>query len=144
MIWSTGEGNGFTTGESWLPFAKAANRYSVENQELEDDSMLHFYRKLLGLRNKDSVLRLGLCSFIDITCIHILAYCRELDEDQRLILLNMSGKIQTFGIPLLQDKDIRCEKLFSTHMVQEPEMDSLHAITMQPYQGSIYRLVSKQ
>lgn len=142
MIWSTGEGNGFSSTESWLPFAKAANRYSVENQELEPDSMLQFYRGMLSLRKVDEVLRLGLCTFIDTSCIHILAYCRELGDEARLILLNMSSKTQVCTVPLLQDKALQCERMFSTHPLGPDEI-SMNNLTLKPYQGSIYSLKSK-
>ena len=142
MVWSTGEGNGFTTGESWLASAKAANRYSVENQELEQDSMLHFYRRLLSLRKEDEVLRNGLCTFIDTSCMHILAYCREIGSDQRLILLNMSNKNQICSVPLVQTSAMQCELIFSTE-AQSGRMDDLHAIQIGPFQGRIYRLLVK-
>lgn len=144
MIWNTGEGNGFTTGESWLAFAKAANRYSVENQELETESMLHFYRRLLALRKKDEVLRNGLCSFVDTNNTHILAYCREIEADQRLILLNMSAKQITCSIPMLQVKDMQCEIMFATDGVRPEQIESPHAITIGGYQGRIYRLVDNR
>jgi alpha-glucosidase len=142
MVWSTGEGNGFTTGESWLASAKAANRYSVENQELEQDSMLHFYRRLLSLRKEDEVLRNGLCTFIDTSCMHILAYCREIGSDQRLILLNMSNKNQICSVPLVQTRAMQCELIFSTE-ARSGRMDDLHAIQIGPFQGRIYRLLVK-
>lgn len=144
MIWNTGEGNGFTTGESWLAFAKAANRFSVENQELEPDSMLHFYRRLLALRKEDEVLRNGFCWFLDTTNTHILAYCREIQDDQRLIVLNMSAKRIKCSIPVLQEKETQCEVIFATDLVRPEQIEDPHAITIGGYQGRIYRLVANR
>ncbi len=141
MIWNTGEGNGFSTGLSWLPTAKAANRYSVENQELESDSMLHMYRRLIALRKEDEVLRNGVCSFLDATSVHILAYCREVEDDQRLILLNMSAKRQTFKVPQLNKSDVKCERIFDTAALTKEPLVQGGEFSLEAYQGCIYRLL---
>nr|WP_321294394.1 alpha-amylase family glycosyl hydrolase [uncultured Sphaerochaeta sp.] len=141
MVWSTGEGNGFSTVEPWLPFAKASNRYSVENQEMEESSMLLYYRNLLELRKDDETLRRGLTSFVETTNVHVLAYCREHQGQQRLILLNFSKRRQTVDLPSFALKNLSCELVFSTHASPSgaPVMQ-FENLLLQPYQGLIVRL----
>ena len=144
MVWSIGEGNGFSTAAPWLPFAKASNRYSVENQELEESSMLHHYRVLLALRKDDDTLRRGLTSFVDTSNVHILAYCREHEGQQRLILLNFSKRRQTVDLPSFALKNLSCTLVFSTHptLLHADDM-GFENMMLEPYQGLILSLADQ-
>ncbi len=144
MVWSIGEGNGFSTAAPWLPFAKASNRYSVENQELEESSMLHHYRVLLALRKDDDTLRRGLTSFVDTSNVHILAYCREHEGQQRLILLNFSKRRQTVDLPSFALKNLSCTLVFSTHptLLHADDM-GFENLMLEPYQGLILSLADQ-
>ena len=59
MQWSSGENLGFSTGapESlYLPIDPAQNAPTVESQEADPNSMLHFVRKLIALRQENEEL----------------------------------------------------------------------------------------
>lgn len=140
MVWTTGEGNGFTNGKSWLPFTNSANRYCVENEELETGSMLQFYRTLLVLRKEDEVLRRGFCTFLDPSSPHVLAYLRELDEQKHLVLLNMRGRTQQFTLSAMG----KAQLLFSTHIAAADEIDTGSRLTLEPFQGCIYSLKTEE
>jgi alpha-glucosidase len=142
MVWNTGEGNGFSSIEPWLPFVKAANRYSVENQEMEEHSMLCYYRTLLHIRKEDETLRRGLTSFVETSNTNVLSYCRELQGQQRLILLNFSKRRQAVTLPSFAQKGIQCERIFSTHEpLPEFTGNGMESMLLEPYQGLIYRLI---
>ncbi|MGE4584028.1 MAG: alpha-amylase family glycosyl hydrolase [Sphaerochaeta sp.] len=140
MIWNTGEGYGFSEAEPWLPFAKSANRLSVENQELEEQSLLKFYRVLIQLRKADQALRFGITTFLDTTNTNIMAYSREIGEERRLIVLNFSKNRQYCMIPVWKDTKSICEPVFSTHPVEDEKQNAGRAMLLHPYQGTIYRL----
>ena len=141
MVWNTGEGNGFSTSEPWLPFAKSANRYSVENQEMEEDSMLSHYRNLLSLRKNDTVLRNGTCTYLETNNHRVLAYRRDMDEGSRLIILNFSDtyiKAKIHGVSLLAS----CDMLYTTTNGGESVIGN-DGLSLQPFQGCIYNLNNK-
>ncbi|MCB2077659.1 MAG: DUF3459 domain-containing protein [Novosphingobium sp.] len=59
MPWTAEAGGGFTTGEPWLPLSPTNLARAVAAQEDDADSMLHFTRGLLALRNATPALRTG-------------------------------------------------------------------------------------
>jgi len=145
MVWSTGSGNGFTTGESWLPVAKRANYYSVENQSLETDSMLNFYRRVIALRKDDEVLQVGHCAFIECSNPNILIYTRSIGERRRLVILNMGSRIQAFCLKAFLTKQaVVALRLFSTHKEGRVEESGETDLELAPWQGSVYDLVDQR
>ena len=50
MQWSAQANAGFTTGTPWLKIHPDYIHINVEKQEKEDDSILHYYQKLIALR----------------------------------------------------------------------------------------------
>ena len=145
MVWSTGPGNGFTTGESWLPFTKSANFYSVENQGLEKDSMLNFYRTVIALRSDDIVLKMGHCRFMECKNSNILIYTRSLGEGRRMVILNMSGTSQACSLKdVLEEEDAVALRLFSTHLDGRARETGESSVELEPWQGSVYDLVDQR
>lgn len=145
MVWNTGSGYGFTTGESWLAFAKSANYYSVENQSLEVDSMLNFYRRVIALRKDDEVLQMGQCVFLDCNNTNILVYTRSLGKRRRLVVLNMGSQHQTCGLKAFLTKEaVIALRLFSTHREGRIEESGDSDLELVPWQGSVYDLVDQR
>lgn len=50
MQWNDTKNAGFTTGTPWLKVNPNYKTINVESQEKDDDSVLHYYRKLVALR----------------------------------------------------------------------------------------------
>lgn len=139
MVWNTGEGYGFTNREPWLPFAKSANSYSVENQELELDSILNQYRSLLALRKDDEVLRRGDTTFLETTNNRVLAYRRDMLDEGRLVILNFSDTYLDVSIHNLKDTEV-LQLLFTTAGSTDQSQVSEKGFSLQPYQGCLYSL----
>lgn len=145
MVWSTGSGNGFTTGESWLPFTKSANFYSVENQGLEPDSMLNFYRTVIALRGDDIVLQMGHCEFLECSNPNILIYTRTLHEHRRMVILNVGKRTQACCLrEWLHREEVTALRLFSTHLDGRAEESGEGDVLLAPWQGSVYDLVDQR
>lgn len=145
MIWNTGAGYGFTTGESWLDAAKGANYYSVENQSLESDSMLNFYRRIIALRKDDEVMQMGHCAFLECSNANILIYTRTLGKRRRLVVLNMGSHSQTCCLnAFLASEDVIALRLFSTHKVGRVEESGDGDLELAPHQGSVYDLIDQR
>ncbi len=144
MVWSTGKGSGFTTGKSWLEVTPSANYFSVENQELEQDSMLNFYRAMIALRDADPVLQRGICDFLTCNNPAILAYTRILGDEQRLIILNMSGRSQPCTLLSFLLKDgVKVRARFSTHSIERETGSGESVYLLAPYQGIIFAVISQ-
>lgn len=84
MPWDGSLNGGFTTGDPWIKAEPDPSR-SVQAEESDLRSVLHFYRRFLRLRRDDKVLLHG-----DFTLLHnqdgTVLYRRALHGESRLIL----------------------------------------------------------
>ena len=54
MQWSHEKEAGFTTGKPWLKVNPNYTEINVEDQLKDEDSVLHFYKKLIALRKSEA------------------------------------------------------------------------------------------
>jgi len=139
MVWNVGGNHGFTDGEPWLPFAKHANLYAVEKQETEQDSMLSFYRSLIGLRTKEPALSQGVCLFLEQKNTNLMVYTRTLEETQFLVVLNFSSKKQLAPLGEFGLRNTN-EEIFSTLPVSGQPRFSYGNVILGGYEGVVFRL----
>lgn len=84
---------GFTTGTPWLPLDRSHTTLAVDVQEKNNDSVLQFARKAIGLRRRHKALREGALQFIDAP-EHVLAFTRAHQDETLLCLFNISHEAQ--------------------------------------------------
>jgi alpha-glucosidase len=90
MQWDASALGGFTAGVPWLPLAEDAVHENVENLAADENSILNFYRALIGLRKSSAQLVMG--SYVPVvTTGDLLAYRREHDGKALLVFLNLGG-----------------------------------------------------
>lgn len=92
MQWSGEEYGGFTTGTPWLAVNPNHREINAAAQERDSDSVLHFYRQLINLRNQSKALQYGSYRQIWMEDAQIFAYTRELEGERYTVVCNMSGK----------------------------------------------------
>lgn len=86
--WSDVQNAGFTTGTPWMKVNSNYPKINVAKQEQEEDSVLHYYRRLIALRKSDAyreVFTYG--EFIPAyeTMENVMAYYRA-DENKRILV----------------------------------------------------------
>ena len=140
MVWNVGGSHGFTVGEPWLPFTKRANWYAVENQELEQDSMLSFYKALIDLRSGSPALRQGVCVFLEQKNSNLMVYTRTLEETRFVLVLNFSSKKQSAALGEFGLRKLDCEEIFSTSSLLEQPRFSYDMILLQGFEGVMFKL----
>jgi alpha-glucosidase len=91
MQWDASPGAGFTTGDPWLPVNPETATVNVEAQRGDPASMLSLYRRLIGERRASPALRLGTYRTLPAPK-DVFAYARELDGEQRVVLLNFAER----------------------------------------------------
>jgi oligo-1,6-glucosidase/alpha-glucosidase len=127
MQWNSTDNSGFSAGTPWLPININYTEINVKELNANNYSLLNFYRKALEFRNQTNTLRSGK---LEIDYIRsnkkLLAYYREKENEEYLILLNMSNK----SIYL---KDSTGEMMLSTHT-------EISQKKMRPYEGRIMKL----
>ncbi len=100
MHWDASQHGGFTTGEPWIRLnPNYASGVNVASQEVEEYSILHYFRKITTVRKSNLALVYG-----DYECLHpeheeVYAYTRTLGGECFLILLNFSDVTVTYSLP---------------------------------------------
>jgi alpha-glucosidase len=90
MLWSTGAGAGFSTGDPWLPIGAAEPGADVESQRADRRSLLWFYRDLLALRRAEPALHRGDYRSLEAP-EGVLVYERRAGAARALVTLDLAG-----------------------------------------------------
>jgi oligo-1,6-glucosidase len=102
MQWTDGEHAGFTDGEPWIGVNPNHDEINVEAARTDPESVFHYYRELIGLREHDVVVY-GDYEQLTPDDETVWAYTRTLEgddwTDRLLVVLNWSGEAATFTVP---------------------------------------------
>ena len=95
MQWSKESNAGFTTGEPWLKVNPNYDLINVKEQENKHDSILNFYRQMIGYRKMNPCLVYG--DYQDLAPDHpeLFIYRRWDDNHEFLVLLNFGESEQS-------------------------------------------------
>jgi glycosidase len=107
MQWSSAENAGFSRVKPWMPVAEHGPEITVSNQLENEDSILHFYRKLIRLRREHPVIASGEPVMIDTGDTQTMAYLRRSDSQTLLVVANLSSsryRMPESLVPLIHGK----------------------------------------
>ena len=96
MPWDTSENAGFTTGTPWLALNPNYSKINVADQLKREDSVFHYYQKLIKLRKEYEIIVYGKYELLLPDDEHIFAYVRTLGNQKRLVVCNFSKTEQKF------------------------------------------------
>ncbi|MGD1920598.1 MAG: alpha-glucosidase [Pleurocapsa sp.] len=138
MQWDNSVRAGFSFGkdvEPWLPVNENYKEVNVATEFEDRDSILNFYKALIRVRKNSHALQKGCWR----TLIHYpyehLAYVRETEKEQVLVVINFS-----YAKELQIDEEIEWENwqvLLSTDY--EPDVIMDLPKKLQPFEASIYQ-----
>ncbi|MDS0258618.1 alpha-glucosidase [Haloarcula sp. S1CR25-12] len=134
MQWSDDENAGFTDGEPWLPVNPEYESVNVAAAESDEDSILHYYRELVALRERHETLVYGTYNLLLPDHESVWAYRMELDGDAVLVTLNVDDSETTVT---LEDAAGTTELLLSNYA--EPT-ETGATLTLRPYEARVYEL----
>ncbi|MBV9262283.1 MAG: DUF3459 domain-containing protein [Pseudolabrys sp.] len=99
MQWDTTVQAGFSTSEPWLPLSKDATARNVAEQQRDEGSLLHLYRRLFALRRAHPALATGACR--EIAAMGSLLSYRRTDsgDGDFLVVLNLGDAAGTLEWP---------------------------------------------
>lgn len=97
MPWDTSENAGFTTGTPWLALNPNYNKINVADQLKREDSVFHYYQKLIKLRKEYEIIVYGKYELLLPDDEHIFAYVRTLGNQKLLVVCNFSKTEQKFN-----------------------------------------------
>ena len=102
MQWNASTHGGFTKGNAWMEVNANKATINVEAQYSEEDSILNYFRRMLGLRKENQVLTYGRYLPIETEHGNLFVYTREMEKEKVLIMLNFSDQTVKFPIEDLQ------------------------------------------
>jgi len=134
--WDNTNNAGFTGGTPWLTINPDCKTVNVAYEEIDPDSVLHYFRKMVKLRKSLPELVYGSYKTIDKKNANIYAYTRTLNDRSVLVMLNFSDQQISFSAPV------------SAGSVDEVLLNNLqnckahkNVFQLQPYQALIVRLL---
>lgn len=96
LQWNDTKNAGFTTGIPWIKVNKNHAEVNVAAQEINPDSVLNYFRKMVRLKRDNEILIYGTYKLLAPNHSQIYAFLREYEEEKWLVILNFSNKNVSF------------------------------------------------
>ena len=103
MQWNAGENAGFTTGTPWIRVNPNYTHINVEAQERDPNSVLNYYRYLIGLRKREDVILDGDYQELLPEREDIFAYTRNNGSRKLTVIANFTGEEVPFPQEILEN-----------------------------------------
>lgn len=137
MQWSAEENAGFTTGKPWLGLNPRYKEINAEQAVADEDSIFHFYRRLIELRHSTPLMITGTYELLDNAenplDEEVYAYLRTGDDESLLVICNFTDRQLTRTFEQLDDS---AELFISNYPDDAVE-------TLRPYEGKVYRISNR-
>ena len=133
MKWDASGNCGFTTGNPWI--RTFPDKYNVEDETRDEESVLHFYRKMIALRKENKELRSGEFAALK-TAREVFAYERG---GMFRIVLNLSAVERKLSAKLCSGNVLICNYQGADNY-QETDDHQGTGNNLRPYEARVYRL----
>ena len=134
MHWSAAEYGGFTDGTPWLMMNTNYDTINVDAARADEDSIFHYYRRLIQLRKERDVLVYGNYDLLAPDHPDVYAYRRLLDDEEILVLLNFSDEKVSFCLP---DDRAQSSRSFVVGTHETAPDSTGTAVSLRAYEGQI-------
>ena len=138
MQWDGTENAGFTVGDPWIGVNGNYREINVKRALEDENSIYHFYRRLIRFRKQSETLVYGDCELLCPEDEAIFAYLRTSETERLLVVLNFYGKPADFAVP--DHISLEGAGFVLCNYETRPETDRL--VRLRPYEAFICRLAS--
>lgn len=97
MQWNASPHGGFTSGTPWIGLGPNYQQLNVESESNQPNSLLHYYKKLLHLRNTQDVFQFGDYDVLERRG-NLILYVRTLKETNTRALVALNYDNQSIQI----------------------------------------------
>jgi oligo-1,6-glucosidase len=138
MQWDDTKNAGFSTADqTWIKVNANYPQINVKQSERDPNSVLQYYRKMIGLRKSTPALVYGEYSSLREKDENVFSYIRTLDNQRFLVVLNFKGQAVNFSLP--RQVSLREAKLLIANYDVAGPANSRH-LSLRPYEARVYRL----
>lgn len=139
MQWSAEEHAGFTTGTPWIMVNPNYPTVNAEAERTDEHSVLHYYRRLIHLRQEHRALTYGAYTDLAPDHLDVWAFARATAEQTLLVVLNFSSAPLTFFEMPETDGSRTAELLLSNYAA--PTSEAIDMLRLRPYEARVYELI---
>ena len=134
MQWDHQTQAGFSNVKPWLAVNANYKDINVAEQESNPNSVLHYFRKMVGLRKSNETLIYGKFDLVDSTNEQLFAFTRHLGNEILLVVLNFSDSpaVLITTIPFSNSTILISN-------IEHPQIDH----SFKPYAAVIYKIYNK-
>lgn len=131
MQWDASENAGFTTGTPWIAVNPNYKKINVADQLKREDSVFHYYQKLIRLRKENEIIVYGNYELLLPEDENIFAYTRTLDNQKLLVVCNFSKSEQKFDFLGYENAKV---------LISNYNRDVREDGTLKPYEAAVLLL----
>ena len=136
MQWDDSANAGFSTGTPWIMVNPNYTRINVQEQQSREDSVFHYYQKLIRLRKAYRIIVYGSYELLLPEDPDLYVYTRNLDEEKLLVICNFTAEAKDFCLPNGWEAD-RMKLLISNCGRSEAES----VMKLMPYEAAVYQMI---
>lgn len=138
MQWNGQPGAGFTDGTPWIMLNPNYTQINAEEQTGREDSVFHYYQKLIRLRKAHEIIVYGAYRLLLPDDPDLYVYTRELNGEKLLVICNFRDSAREFCLPNGWEPD-QMELLIGNCGRTAAD----ETMTLMPYEAVVYRMSIK-
>lgn len=140
MQWSDEKNGGFSFGVPWIKVNPNYHSINVRSSMKDQQSIYHYYKKLIQLRKQLPVLIYGKYDLILKKHEQIFAYTRTLEKEKCLILVNLFPNPTDFKVPKgLKNK--KWKLILSNYADNHKNKHQNNQLL--PYEARVYQIIDE-
>ena len=127
MQWTAGVNAGFTEGTPWISVNENYTEINAEAALNDQDSVFHYYKKLIDLRKTYPIFRDGSFTLLCPEDEKVFAYTRDTEDAHLLVVCNFTDEIMEFEVP---EEYHGSEMLIGNYREFAPELRPYEAVML--------------
>jgi oligo-1,6-glucosidase len=134
--WNDSRNAGFTKGTPWIKVNPNFPEINAEKAYNDQNSIFHFYKKLIQLRKKHEVVVYGRFELLWPDDERIFAYTRSFEEERLLVLCNFREEQVSYTLPE------ELQAYSATRLIgnYDQEEEGISSKPLRPYECRVYHL----
>ena len=137
MQWDASPQAGFSSHLPWIKVNPNYPTINVRRDQVQPDSILRYYQKLIELRKKYPVIVYGTYELILADHEQIYAFTRTLDAECLLVILNLNQEPSLFQLP--ETISFTTSELIIGNY-EVPTEENIKKIHLKPFEARVYQL----
>ena len=135
--WNDEPNAGFTSGNPWIAVADNYKSINAEKARSTENSIFHYYQKLIQLRKENDILTFGDYELLTPEDEQIFAYLRQWNGESLLVINNFYGSETSFSLP--ENLQLKGKKEVMISNYNDVSQD-LENVKLRPYESVVYHI----